>query len=297
MNAQIKKVTLALGMILVATLNITLASDLSFTDIVARGSGCPAGSTDIVTSPDGKSVSLLFNEMLIELPQYNGENENDVDTDGHRRASRFDKNISQKICNILVEAQLPANHKVDRIEVKMDMRGSTFMDEGVEASFHTQLINYKGPKRQNDKKVDFVARKLWLSGPVDEDWIVSKTRNIRINGNCSRHGDQKSQFAIRNILRGSIKPEGQRLDSMLFLGLDSQDLVGKLDVTVHSSPCGGRVTRPSRPSEPRKPTGPTRPSRGGPQLRNCSPGLIFHRPANRCMTKREMVLWDRGLRR
>lgn len=291
MKTQIKKATLVLGMMLASTLSSTLADDLSFTGIVARGSGCPAGSTDIVTSPDGKSVSLLFNEMLIELPQFNGENENDVDTSGHRRVSRFDKNISQKICNILVEAQLPAEHKVDRIEVKIDMRGSTFMDEGVEAFFHSQLVSYKGPKRQNDNKVDFVARKMWLSGPVDEDWTVSTTKNIRINGNCSRHGDQKSQFALRNILRGSIKPQGQRLDSMLFLGLDSQDFVGKLDVTVHSSPCGGRGTLPTRPNRP------TRPGRGGPQFGECSRGLIFHRPANRCMTKREIALAGRSLRR
>ncbi len=272
----------------------------TFSKVDARGTGCPLGSTDIVTSPDGQTVSLLFNEMLVELPQFDGNNDNDQSIDGHGPVSRFNKNIVQKVCNILVETDLPPDHKVDSIEVKVDFRGSTIMDEGTTAFFHSQLLNLQGPGRSSEARRDFIARKIWREGPEEEDWIITGDRTIKVNGNCSRRGDSKSRFNLRNIVRASIKPLGQSLDSFVFIGLDTADLVGKLQLKVNSSSCRARPDRPTRPTRPTRPIRPVRPGRpvkpgrpGFDRGQKCPPGLIFHDQTRRCLTKREIALRGR----
>lgn len=283
-------------MVLISSLMANSTWANTFSKVQARGTGCPLGSTDIIISPDGNSVSLLFNEMLVELPNIDGDNDNDVNIPGHGRSSRFDRSVVQKICNVLVESQLPEDHKVESIDVKIDFRGSTFMDEGATAFFHSQLINMTTPGRGSEARRDFVARKIWREGPVDEDWTVSSSRRIKVNGNCSRRGDDKNRFNLRNIVRASLTDHASTLDSMVFIGLDSADLVGKMEVKVNSRPCGGNGR--GRDRDPRRPRNPRNPPRNPPGRGHisCAPGMIFHPPANRCLTRREAVLWMRSRR-
>lgn len=290
MKYTLGMMTLLLGLIVPS--NVSGASS-SFTKIDARGTGCPLGTTDIVKSPDGESVSILFNEMLIELPQFDGDNDNDSDLAGHGRASRFNKNLVQKICNILVEADIPGDHKVDSIDLKVDYRGSTFMEKGTTAFFHSQLVNLEGPGRRKEPRRDFVVRKIWREGPQEEDWTITGERNIKVQSNCSRRGDSKHRFNLRNIIRANILPLGERLDSYVFIGLDTADLVGKLELKINSSICRGRGGRPARPIKPGRGNGR---GRGNPRVGpvgNCPPGLAFHAPTRRCLTKRQIVLMGR----
>lgn len=278
--------------VLMGGLMMTSAWANTFSKVQARGTGCPLGSTDVIISPDGNSVSLLFNEMLVELPNIDGNNDNDVDIPGHGRANRFDRNVVQKICNILVESQLPEDHKVESIDVKIDFRGSTFMDEGANAFFHSQLINMTTPGRGSEARRDFVARKIWREGPVDEDWTVSSSRSIKVNGNCSKRGDDKNRFNLRNIVRAGLSDHAAAMDSMVYIGLDSADLVGKMEIKVNTRSCRGNSRPPRRDPNPRPPRNPRNPPRGG-QV-TCAPGLFFHPPANRCLSRREIVLWMRS---
>lgn len=296
-----KKNLMTLGLLLLGAMGLLASSNAysnTFSKVEARGTGCPAGTTDVVISPDGSSASLLFNEMVIELPQFDGDNDNDVPVDGSSPTSRFDKNFVQKVCNILVESQLPPDHKVESIDIKVDYRGSTFMDPGAKAIFQSMLVNLSGPGRSSEKRRDFIARKLWREGPVDDDWVVSTTKRIEIKGNCSRHGDNKAQFNLMNYIRANLTNRGVRDQSMVYIGLDSSDLVGKMEIKVNSRSCRGRDIRPDRPTRPVNPgrgDRPTRPQRPG--LGNgsgdCPRGLIFYEPARRCLTKREIALLGR----
>ncbi len=280
-----KNLLLVIGLMAMTSLYSVQAT--TFSKVQARGTGCPLGSTDIVVSPDQSSVSVLFNEMLIELPQFDGDNDNDQDIDGHGSHSRFDSTLVQKVCNILVESQLPPEHKVEAIEVKIDFRGSTFMDAGTTAFFHSQLINHSGPGRGQEKRRDFVARKIWREGPVEDDWTVSSTRRIKINGNCSRRGDTKAQFNLRNLIRASLTLQGKRDNSMVFIGLDSSDLVGKMNIKVHSKSCRnsdrGPVVNPGRGRDPN-------PGRGRGRVRNCPSNLVYDDIVDRCVSRREFIL-------
>ena len=263
-----------------------------FSRVEARGTGCPVGSTDVVVSPDGESVSVLFNEMIVELPNFDGDNDNDADIPGHDRTSRFNRNVVQKICNVLIEADIPQGHKVDSVDVQIDFRGSTFMDQGTGAFFHSQLVGLAGPGRRNEVRRDFVARKIWRQGPTEDDWIISSKRNIKVAGNCSTRGDTANRFNLRNIVRANLTPQGQRNDSYVFIGLDSADIVGKMKLKVNPSACRQAPTRPTRPTWPPRPTRPTRPTRPALGDSDCPRGLIFHAPTRSCKSKRQIAIWD-----
>ena len=258
--------------------NLFASEDLNFTNIETTGSGCPIGSTDIVTSPDGKSISVLFNKMFIELPQFDGVNDNDQSTDYGRRDDRYNKLVANKICNILVEADLPSDYKVEGLEITADFRGSTILEQGGEALFVSQLENFFGPRAMNRRNRDVVAKKEWMQGPVEEDWVISNTKVIPINGNCSRHGDLKTKFNLRNILRAKIDSYLASQDAFAYIGIDSTDFIGKLDIKVNAKSCRSRHSRPSRPSN----------DRGRRVGQRCHPGEIFYRPLGRCLTSREI---------
>ncbi len=280
-----KKLMMIAGLLL---LGQTTIHAKTFSNVVAQGTGCPLGSTDIVTSPDGETVSVLFNEMLIELPQFDGDNDNDVAVDSNRAGSRFDKNLVQKICNILIEADIPAQHRIDSIDVNVDFRGTTVMDEGTTAFFQSQLIDYKTPGANSKLKRDFIARKIWRMEPADEDWTMSGQKNIKVQGNCSSRQDSKYKFNLRNLIRANILPFGESLGSFVYIGLDTADIIGKLQFKVNTSRCGN----PNGNGNGNRPTRPTRPNPG--RTPTCARNLIYDAVSGRCMTRREFVLRRRG---
>lgn len=274
------------------------ARNLNFSKVEATGKGCPVGTTDIITSPDGKTISLLFNEMIVELPQFNGENDNHLDIDGRGRASRFNQNLAQKVCNILIEADVPSGHKVDSVDVKIDFRGSTFMDKETSAFFHSQLVNLTGPGRQKVKKRDFIARRIWNEGPLEKDWTISSSRKIKVNGNCSKRGDTKSRFNLRNVVRAMILPKGVDFGSQVYIGLDTADLIGKLDLKVNHSSCRGhsREERGNRPGRGRFNRNGNNIEGNKPSsfIKHCPLGKTYFKPLEKCLSRREFILMLRN---
>ena len=65
--------------LLLSFLGLTFSAQASFEfgEIIARGSGCPAGTTQIVKTPDQQSMSLLFDQLMAEVPQYDNDNDNE----------------------------------------------------------------------------------------------------------------------------------------------------------------------------------------------------------------------------
>lgn len=265
-----------------------LSEEFSFTNISTAGSGCPEGTTDVVKTPDGKAASVLFNEMLVEVPQFDGDNENDEESDDHRSPmSRFNSQISHKVCNISAFAKIPAGEKVDYLEVSVDFRGTTFMDPGTQALFHSQMVSWNGPQRVSRRAKDMIVRKVWRAGAVDEDWVLSNTKKINIQSNCSSRGDKDIKFALKNILKAGIKRGHHQSEVSALLTLDSADFAGKLSLKVYTSKCsghsgggnsgggnngGGRV-RPPRPPRP-------------PRTVRCPRGTVFNSRIGRCLRTR-----------
>ncbi|MBT3584121.1 MAG: DUF4360 domain-containing protein [Halobacteriovoraceae bacterium] len=259
----------------------TLTKDLSFDSVSARGTGCPDGTTSIVESPDGQTVSILFDEMISEVPQFDGDNDNDAESDqNRRRGRRSNTNLSHKMCYIIINSKVAEGHKVKSLEISVDFRGSTFMDQGTQALFNSQFVQWRGIKRITKRAANSLARKVWRSGPVEEDWTITGNKNIPIMSNCGRHGQRDLQFSLRNVIKTQIKPGYTGGESSAFMSLDSADLAGKITVKVHTEKCGavnggghggGQGGGGVHPPRPPRPQICPRGYRKDPRTRRCIP--------------------------
>ena len=65
-------------------------ASFQFGEITARGRGCPEGTTQVVKSPDQKAMSILFDQFMAEVPQFDNDNDNDEVTGENPRRRRRD---------------------------------------------------------------------------------------------------------------------------------------------------------------------------------------------------------------
>jgi hypothetical protein len=49
----------------------TLFAQINFNNVTYGGTGCPQGTVSTAVSPDGSSLSILFDEFRAEVPDYN----------------------------------------------------------------------------------------------------------------------------------------------------------------------------------------------------------------------------------
>ena len=54
----------------------TANAQVSFNNVTHSGTGCPQGTVSTAISPDGSSISILFDEFRAEVPQFDGNNDN-----------------------------------------------------------------------------------------------------------------------------------------------------------------------------------------------------------------------------
>lgn len=232
-------VLIMLSLIIFAAETYGAETDFQFGQITARGTGCPAGSVDIVKTDDKKTASILFNEMLVEVPQFDGDNENDeLDDDNRRPTSRFNQNISVKVCNIVLNADIPAGHRITSADISIDYRGAAFLDQGTQALFHSKFLNFTGPQRREHRVKGTVVRKVWRNGGVDEDFTFSESKTIDLNSNCGRRGQRNTKIVLKNVIKAGIKRGYENTDVSAFLSLDSQDMVGKMKIKLNTQLCG-----------------------------------------------------------
>lgn len=260
-------------------------ADFNFSRVDAKGTGCPIGTTSIVSTQDQNTVSILFDEMRVELPQYDLDNDNDVITDENpSRGRKDDPFYSHKTCAINIDATIAEGQQVDSVEISVDFRGMSFLDTGVQALFHSQFVEFKGPRAQSRRAKDMVARKVWRNGGVDEDWLIEATKVVDVKSECASRGDLQAHFSLLNIVKAQIQPQYRNRDVTGLISLDSTDLKAALKVKVHTSPCRGGG-RPNSGNNPRtdEPQRPDRPSRG---QGICPRGYVFSPSFGRCIPSR-----------
>ena len=111
--------------------------------------GCPDGSYSIVMSPDGTSLSILFDQFTVE----NGAASASVPP--------------RKICRISAPLNLPANHSIG--VYKVDYRGFAKLVAKQEAALDVQY--FLGPHDNQRGRV--FKRKV--KGPHEDDFLFTET--------------------------------------------------------------------------------------------------------------------------
>lgn len=90
------------------------------------GSGCPNGTAAVALSPDRKSMSILFDEFMVEAG-------------GRRRTAR-------KTCNIAIPVHVPQGYSVSVF--KIDYRGFNSLPYGAYSRFNVEYFfaGTRGPR-------------------------------------------------------------------------------------------------------------------------------------------------------
>lgn len=250
-------ILIMLSLVIFAAESFGAETDFQFGQITTKGSGCPDGSVEVIKTEDQQTASILFSEMMVQVPQFDGDNENDeFDDDNTMPTSRQDQFTANKVCKIVIHADIPEGQKIISADISIDYRGATFMDEGTQALFHSKFLNFTGPQRREHRVKGTVVRKVWRKGDVDEDWNFSESKTIDLNSECSIQGQKKTKMVLKNILKAQVHKNYRHTEATAFLSLDSADIVGKMKIKFNTQTChsggngggnnGGGGVRPPR---------------------------------------------------
>jgi hypothetical protein len=235
------KSTLA-GLILFSS----IGAQASFSEATLKGSGCRPGTFSKVFSPDGKEVSILFDNLSVEVPfEADGDFDSIVQT---RQLKR---------CVMSFKVKVPQGKKLVKIKFKNDYRGFAFGDDDTVAEIDSRLISWKENRGRTQRKSDILFKKTWGSNSFDKDIEVSKEKTIKVDQTC-QSGNKEVEFAVKNDIKAEIlhAPYGADIDELpeAALILDSNDVSGKFKLKVVTEDChtggSGDYTRPTRPTRP-----------------------------------------------
>lgn len=196
-------------------------AQINYNNLTYNGAGCPQGTVSFVTSPDGASLSVLFDEFRAEVP------------------TPEDQAISHKNCNLSFVASIPAGMRADALEIALDARGATMLDQGVEGNFVAVLVGYSGLARSRGNPTVIAAKKWRGNKAIDESWIESPKKLVPLTSGCSGAQGKDIKIDIKNHVTAEIT--GRDLRKMGMISVDSNDVNGLLKLTLKTSPCGGRA--------------------------------------------------------
>ncbi|MFA6238629.1 MAG: DUF4360 domain-containing protein [Bacteriovorax sp.] len=207
-----------------------LAENIVLQNIRVGGTGCPMDITQIVTAPDLSSASIIFQSFESHVPA--------VLT--NPKASPY---ISILNCNVFVDIKLPANMKLDSLEISYDMRGAAILDTGVSGSFKSFLISSNGMGTERSQRTQMLQEKNWLNSGADqqEDFLVQSTKSLPINSNCGI-GSRSDLVTVhlQHQLASQILRGHERTSAEGTITMDSSDMKGGLKLNAHGSACRGQ---------------------------------------------------------
>jgi hypothetical protein len=136
----------AIAALLIAGSFTTLAhaqNDIALGQPGYGGTGCPAGTVDAVLSPDAKSLSILFDEYVVEA--------------GGSTRKTFDR----KSCNIAIPVHVPQGMSVSIIAI--DYRGYNSLPARAQTDFNVEYFfaGTRGP-----------AFRRTFRGALDDDYLI-----------------------------------------------------------------------------------------------------------------------------
>lgn len=185
---NLKPLTVVANTLVLSTLMMSVSAsekDIRLGKPSYAGSGCPAGSVDTALSPDGKTLTLLFDSYNV------------VTT-----------NRQRKKCDLAVPIHLPAGVSVSLVDA--DYRGYVDLPEGAEATLRRDYFfaGQKGPH----------LVKQWR-GKVDDDYLVRDELGLFSNiwSPCGSSPNLRTKTSLKVNTTGQRKAE-IGVDSVDFSG-------------------------------------------------------------------------------
>lgn len=215
-------------------------SNISFDQIVTSGTGCPEGTVSVTVSPDGESMSLLFDEFRVQVP--NTEGNSPAPTTGrgaNYRPPRATESVleAHKTCNISFTTTLPAGRMATAIAIDLQARGFTTLDKGLQAYFSTILVGHRGLANSVGPQAKVVEKKMWTTSrqAVEQDWTTDTKAVVPLKSTCASSSNRSIKFELKNHLEAKILTNDLTKSGMVTV--DSNDARGMLTFTLSTAPC------------------------------------------------------------
>ncbi len=212
-------------------------SNITFDQIITTGTGCPQGTVTSIVSPDGTSMSLLFDEFRVEVPNYESTPAPTGRGPTYRppgaNASIYE---AHKTCNISFTTTLPAGRMATSLGISLQARGNTMTDAGIQAYFTTILVGHRGLANSVGPQVKVVEKKMWMGRvAVGEDWTTDTNVTVPLKANCSSSTNKAIKFELKNHLEAKIRTNDATKSGIVTV--DSNDARGMLTFTLSTTPC------------------------------------------------------------
>lgn len=169
-----------------------------------QGNGCRPGEASAIVSPDGKAVSVLFDNFSIQ----------GSDPEVRRR--------TLKNCRTSISINVPDNYQAAII--KSDYRGYNYLPKGSRAKL-VSIYHFTSEGREQSRKI--YKRKKIFHGPIDSNFYLTSNTNMRRK--WSRCG---KDFTLDIDTRLVVKAP-RDLQDELFSGIDSLDINSNQHVKYH----------------------------------------------------------------
>ncbi|WP_113247475.1 DUF4360 domain-containing protein [Pararhizobium sp.] len=120
------------------------ADDISLGVPGYGGSGCPSDSVSATISPDGKALSLLFDNYVVEAGGETG------------------KSFDRKTCNVAIPVHVPQGRSVSVLAI--DYRGFNQLPRGARSQFNVEYF-FAGARGPSFTQT--------FTGPREKDYLIS----------------------------------------------------------------------------------------------------------------------------
>ena len=207
-----------------------------FNKIETYGTGCPDGTVSTSISPDGQSMSVLFDEFRVEVPEYNPPSIPPSPGSSFPRAPRTRPSRAMRDCQLRFSATLPLGMSIESVEISLQARGATILDPGITADFTSILVGYTG-LAQARGRLQPIIQKQWQPGrsPISDEWTASPSMVVPINSGCATASGRSVTFDMKNHLGAEIV-SGDLTKSGI-VTVDSADAKGILRVSLRTRTC------------------------------------------------------------
>ncbi len=142
--------TIATAALLTLGLNAFAQDTIQLGQPAYGGNGCPNGSASATLSPDGKSLSVIFDQFVTEAGPASG------------------RTLDRKSCNIAVPVFVPGGFSVSILAV--DYRGFVGLPAGASARLQAEYFfaGMQGPRFAQD-----------FRGRIDQDYTFNNTLGVQ----------------------------------------------------------------------------------------------------------------------
>lgn len=213
-------------------------SNIVFEQINTNGTGCPQGTVTSIVSPDGTSMSLLFDEFRVEVPNYESTPAPTTGRGPRYRPPGANASIyeAHKTCNIAFTTTLPAGRMATAISISLQARGNTMTDAGIQSYFSTILVGHRGLANSVGPQVKVVEKKMWMGRTdIGEDWTTDTNVTVPLRSSCASSSNKSIKFELKNHLEAKIKTNDATKSGIVTV--DSNDARGLLTFTLSTAPC------------------------------------------------------------